>query len=412
MPSHSQILDILSKSKDIQRAKANAKSKSEPKFFASPEDFTPAELLLIPWKERWKLNLDQRGLPQGELELGRMKGAERMTWLVQYQALRDGKILGPQRVFFYSHVDYLGGPFTFLSNFFRCEFTVPYVHKTHVFTSVEQFYQFVKTCYMRAAPEKHVRFDDHTCSTLALCALVLEFDEPDMSEYIGRSARQFQSDKKWWERWSQFWENDIEWTLLTALRAKFGQNRTLQQLLLMTGDFELVEASSRDDARGIGYHASEAIGKKKWGANLLGKYLVQVRAELRESREEKTEAKLPGYSFAYWRFQEELMNERRYLKRRPAGAKLPDQNRPQLDNSWNVNQLKQFVEQWPAISKFSKFGKVNVPIHDIEVEDEESSTEQEDESVQLAAKINTLSIRGRESGKRAKKNFSVHGTER
>lgn len=58
---------------------------------------------------------------------------------------------------------------------------------------------------------------------------------------------------------------------------------SLKELLLATGDRELVEASPFDRVWGIGFRAGDAlrVSRDQWGANLLGKALMRVRDELR-----------------------------------------------------------------------------------------------------------------------------------
>eukprot|EP00798_Chlamydomonas_sp_ICE-L_P010165 gene10165-8070_t len=64
---------------------------------------------------------------------------------------------------------------------------------------------------------------------------------------------------------------------------KFSQNEALKQLLLSTGDAELVEASPRDSIWGVGFAPNKAAANRsKWGLNLLGKALMTVREQLRE----------------------------------------------------------------------------------------------------------------------------------
>lgn len=61
----------------------------------------------------------------------------------------------------------------------------------------------------------------------------------------------------------------------------------LKQLLLETGDRELVEASSEDRVWGIGVGVEDAPGSRReeWGENLLGRALMGVRARIREEDE-------------------------------------------------------------------------------------------------------------------------------
>lgn len=62
----------------------------------------------------------------------------------------------------------------------------------------------------------------------------------------------------------------------------------LRELLLSTGDRDLVEASPRDKIWGIGFSPERAAyePRVKWGKNLLGKALMKVRDQLLE--EERT----------------------------------------------------------------------------------------------------------------------------
>ncbi|KXT02214.1 hypothetical protein AC578_5095 [Pseudocercospora eumusae] len=67
-----------------------------------------------------------------------------------------------------------------------------------------------------------------------------------------------------------------------------GEPVSLRELLLATGDRELVEASPFDRVWGIGFDAQEApnIPRAQWGENLLGKALMKVRDRLRREAED------------------------------------------------------------------------------------------------------------------------------
>ncbi len=66
----------------------------------------------------------------------------------------------------------------------------------------------------------------------------------------------------------------------------------LRGLLLDTGDRELVEASPRDKVWGIGFAEKDAPKSRyKWGKNLLGVALMNVRKRLREEAEKKEKSK-------------------------------------------------------------------------------------------------------------------------
>ena len=69
------------------------------------------------------------------------------------------------------------------------------------------------------------------------------------------------------------WEQAKDDIMRVAVRAKFNQHAGLGKLLLSTGDEELVEATSSDYYWGCGTNGG--------GKNMLGKILMEVRAELR-----------------------------------------------------------------------------------------------------------------------------------
>lgn len=63
-------------------------------------------------------------------------------------------------------------------------------------------------------------------------------------------------------------------------------------LLLGTGERELVEASPFDRVWGIGFREKDVIkaGRDRWGQNLLGKALMEVRGLLRAEEDAGGEA--------------------------------------------------------------------------------------------------------------------------
>lgn len=69
------------------------------------------------------------------------------------------------------------------------------------------------------------------------------------------------------------WESAKDNIMHRAVLAKFTQHADLKELLLATGDAEIVEHSSNDD-----YWADGGDGT---GRNQLGRILMRVRAELR-----------------------------------------------------------------------------------------------------------------------------------
>ena len=68
------------------------------------------------------------------------------------------------------------------------------------------------------------------------------------------------------------WEDTKNEVMYAGLKAKFTQNTNLANLLINTGDREIIEASPKDSYWGW--------GKNKSGQNMLGKLLMRLRGEL------------------------------------------------------------------------------------------------------------------------------------
>ncbi|MFB9992931.1 NADAR family protein [Deinococcus oregonensis] len=103
-------------------------------------------------------------------------------------------------------------------------------------------------------------------------AAILAALTPDECKRLGRLVAPYDN---------AVWEARRFEVALDMLRLKFGQNRKLRAALLETGDAPLVEASPSDRIWGIGYRESDAeANRARWGQNLLGLALEQVRGEL------------------------------------------------------------------------------------------------------------------------------------
>lgn len=107
---------------------------------------------------------------------------------------------------------------------------------------------------------------------------VVEADASDMRgiKALGREVKNFDDD---------VWKRVREHVVLTGSLHKFRQNEELQELLLATEEKTIVEASPRDKIWGIGFGERRALEEtKRWGLNLLGKALMEVREILKAER--------------------------------------------------------------------------------------------------------------------------------
>ena len=114
---------------------------------------------------------------------------------------------------------------------------------------------------------KALLFNDSDVATQILAATT-----PIEVKALGRQVKNF-DDEIWKEnRYRIVKEGNI---------LKFTQHSDLKEKLLATKGKMLVEASPRDRIWGIGYGAKNALAnKERWGLNLLGLVLVEVRDEM------------------------------------------------------------------------------------------------------------------------------------
>ncbi|KAK7403154.1 hypothetical protein QQX98_011103 [Neonectria punicea] len=148
----------------------------------------------------------------------------------------------------------------------------------------------------------------------AVALEVLRADHPRKVKTLGRKVKNF--DQAIWETNRQDIVrrgNILKFTHAvsehsfhrsTAPKGKGGTKRkllplrgTLKDMLLATGDREIVEASPYDAIWGIGFTAAKAeAAKESWGLNLLGLELMEVRRILRERDLEKERSGQAGES--------------------------------------------------------------------------------------------------------------------
>lgn len=96
---------------------------------------------------------------------------------------------------------------------------------------------------------------------------------PAEAKTLGRKVKGFDQ-AKWDERCDAIVE---EGNFL-----KFSQNEEMGEMLLGTGDREIVETSPNDKMWGVGFNSDDALDHVgEWGQNRLGKALVNVRQRLR-----------------------------------------------------------------------------------------------------------------------------------
>ncbi|KAF8576744.1 DUF1768-domain-containing protein [Ramaria rubella] len=104
-------------------------------------------------------------------------------------------------------------------------------------------------------------------------ACILETVNPRDIKALGRAIPDFDEEAWHLERYN---------IVVMGNYLKFTQNVELKKLLLDTGNKELVEASPRDRIWGVGFGWKRADEQRhKWGLNLLGKALMDVRKRIK-----------------------------------------------------------------------------------------------------------------------------------
>lgn len=103
-------------------------------------------------------------------------------------------------------------------------------------------------------------------------AKILKAKHPSEAKKLGRLVSNFDSD---------VWEGKRSEIVASGNKLKFGQNKSIKEFLMNTGDRVLVEASPVDKIWGIGLAQDHkhVESPDKWkGLNLLGYALMEVRA--------------------------------------------------------------------------------------------------------------------------------------
>lgn len=135
---------------------------------------------------------------------------------------------------------------------------------------------------------------------------ILASSDPKEQKSLGRKV-------KGWDDY--IWLEVCERVAFEGNWWKFGPNMGWREVLLSTNEREICEASSKDSRWGIGYNEKNAMAyRNKWGANLLGKTLMRVRAKVKERLKEieegtRTDWGLPDISMWEKKYEQENVSD-------------------------------------------------------------------------------------------------------
>ncbi|KAG0649861.1 Riboflavin biosynthesis intermediates N-glycosidase [Hyphodiscus hymeniophilus] len=154
-----------------------------------------------------------------------------------------------------------GHEYGFLSQWYLSPFHAE--DKSIVFQTAEQYMMY----------QKAVLFSDPETG-----AEILNTESPREQKALGRQVQNFDNEV-WLENRERIVEDGSFYKFVNAVM----EGEDLKQILLGTGDRELVEASPMDKIWGIGFEEKNAERQRaRWGLNLLGKALMRARERIRE----------------------------------------------------------------------------------------------------------------------------------
>lgn len=159
--------------------------------------------------------------------------------------------------------------------------------RVYTFNGAEQYMMAHKACLFNpvgsgagGAHEQQQQQHPH------ILDIIMNEPDPFLQKVLGRKVPNFNE---------QLWEVHRYAIVKSGTYLKYTQNEALKKKLLETGDRELIEASPIDRIWGIGFSTEKAVeNKHRWGLNLLGKALMEVREILR--REDEAAEKGVGVS--------------------------------------------------------------------------------------------------------------------
>lgn len=161
-----------------------------------------------------------------------------------------------------SYINVFRGRFVFLSNFFPCKIE----HQGISYPSVEHYYIALKVTTLQFIDGRYYTAPDFR-------ELISMIKDPSDVKKLGRRIK-IRSD------WDQKKLGFMEW----GIREKF-KDPKLAQMLLETGDLELIEGNKWHDIY-WGVCACSKCGGD--GQNHLGKTLMKIRSELKVSATEES----------------------------------------------------------------------------------------------------------------------------
>ncbi|KAK5954028.1 hypothetical protein OHC33_004599 [Knufia fluminis] len=181
---------------------------------------------------------------------------------LQHSAKLPNKVT-PTHIYFFAHES--DDPHICLSQWFPVSFTAP----KDPYAGDESPVEFPTTEHYMMYHKALLMGDREVAGRI----LKGENAHPSRAKALGREVKGFDG---------EVWGGEADRVVEEGNLRKFGQNGELREILLETGDRELVEASPEDRIWGIGFDGEHAEGREgEWGENRMGKAIMKVRERLR-----------------------------------------------------------------------------------------------------------------------------------
>jgi ribA/ribD-fused uncharacterized protein len=116
---------------------------------------------------------------------------------------------------------------------------------------------------------------EHRDGNLNIAKQIMETNDAVLIKALGRKVTGYDENT---------WTNCRFKIVVNGNYLEFTQNKQMKDILLATGNREIAEASPKDRIWGIGFNIGDAqrTPKDKWGTNLLGKAIMEVRTLLKQ----------------------------------------------------------------------------------------------------------------------------------
>lgn len=122
--------------------------------------------------------------------------------------------------------------------------------------------------------------NEHRTENLTTSNQIIQTNDPAIIKALGRTIKGY-DDNIW---------NDCRFkVVVNGNYLEFTQNKEMKDILMGTCNRQIVESAPKDAIWGIGFNESDArkTDESKWGLNLLGKSIMEVRTYLQQQQQQQ-----------------------------------------------------------------------------------------------------------------------------